>query len=228
METGFLLKELENLKHVSEISTPVRSVLQAQMSVNSQRLRRSIRRLSLQDCTGMKTMEISSYLQILQMWRCFDLTDVKINLEKGRGQKLSDLSEVEIVRCPKLKHLTSVAYARNLLSLTIEYCESMQEVIVEDAEIGTSEVEQCSDAFSVLTTLRLSYLSNLRSICGGALSFPSLRELTVKHCPRLRKLPFDSNTNCLRKIEGEQHWWDGLEWEVQAIKHKLNQHFVPK
>ena len=191
---GFLLKELENLKHVSEISIHVRSVLHAQMSANSQQLRRSIRRLSLQDCTGMKTMEISSYLQILQMWRCFDLTDVKINLEKGRGQKFSDLSEVEIVGCPKLKHLTLVAYARNLLSLTIEYCESMQEVIVEDEEIGISEVEQCSDAFSVLTTLRLSYLSNLRSICGGALSFPSLRELTVEHCPRLRKLPFDSNT----------------------------------
>ena len=223
---GFLLEELACLKHVSDISIPLRSVLHTQKSVDSHKLGRSIRRLSLQDCTGMTTMELSPYLQILQIWRCFDLADVKINL--GRGQEFSKLSEVEIIRCPKLLHLTCLAFAPNLLSLRVEYCESMQDVITEDEEIGISEVEQCSDAFSVLTTLSLSYLSNLRSICGGALSFPSLREITVKHCPRLRKLTFDSNTNCLRKIEGEQHWWDGLDWEDQTIKQKLTQYFVPK
>ncbi|RVW66932.1 hypothetical protein CK203_063656 [Vitis vinifera] len=54
--------------------------------------------------------------------------------------------------------------------------------------------------------------------------------MTVKYCPNLGKLPFDSKagiSNSLQKIHGAQEWWDGLEWEDQTIMQNLIPYFVP-
>ena len=98
------------------------------------------------------------------------------------------------------------------------------EKVIEDEKSEVSEIEQDSSVFSRLISLTLSSLPNLRNICGCPLPFPSLRYISVVSCSNLKKLPFDSNTGMskkLEKIEGEQKWWAGLEWEDQTIVHNL-------
>ena len=105
----------------------------------------------------------------------------------------------------------------------------MKEVIKDD-ESKVSEIELELGLFSRLTTLNLYSLPNLRSICGQALPFPSLTNISVAFCPSLGKLPFDSKTGnkkSLQKINGEQQWWDALVWEDDNINQILTPYFVP-
>ncbi|KAJ0102142.1 hypothetical protein Patl1_04096 [Pistacia atlantica] len=53
-----------------------------------------------------------------------------------------------------------------------------------------------------------------------ALRFPTLKEIEVIGCPQLKRLLLDSD--CAKEggivIEGEQQWWEGLQWEDLAIR----------
>ncbi|KAL6314905.1 hypothetical protein AAG906_029124 [Vitis piasezkii] len=236
-----LLKELECLEHLNEISIRLKRALPTQTLFNSHKLRRSIRRLSLQDCAGMSFVLLSPHLQMLEIYSCSELRFVKISAEKEgpcdmvhpnfpSHQYFCKLREVEIVFCPRLLNLTWLAHAQNLLSLVVRNCESLEEVIGEGG--GVAEIEQdLVVVFSGLKTLHLWSLPRLKSIYGRPLPFPSLREFNVRFCPSLRKLPFDSDTWASKnplKIKGEEEWWDGLEWEDQnSAKLSLSPCFVP-
>ncbi|RVW25124.1 putative disease resistance protein [Vitis vinifera] len=205
-----LLEELESLEHLNEIFITLRSVT--------------------------PKLEINI---------CDDLEDVKFIVEKERGggfaaynvvqsnmakhQNFCYLRHVAICHCPKLLNLTWFIYATRLQFLNVSFCDSMEEV-VEDKKNGVSEIQQELGLFSRLVSLHLSCLPNLRRIYRRPLQFPSLKEMTVKYCPNLGKLPFDSKagiSNSLQKIHGAQEWWDGLEWEDQTIMQNLIPYFVP-
>ncbi|KAJ9672988.1 hypothetical protein PVL29_026314 [Vitis rotundifolia] len=236
-----LLKELECLEHLNEISIRLKRALPTQTLFNSHKLRRSIRQLSLQDCAGMSFVQLSPHLQMLEIYACSELRFVKISAEKEgpcdmvhpnfpSHQYFCKLREVEIVFCPRLLNLTWLAHAQNLVSLVVRNCESLEEVIGEGG--GVAEIEQdLVVVFSGLKTLHLWSLPKLKSIYGRPLPFPSLREFNVRFCPSLRKLPFDSDTWASKnplKIKGEEEWWDGLEWEDQnSAKLSLSPCFVP-
>ena len=140
-------------------------------------------------------------------------------------QKFCKLHEVHIISCSKLLNLTWLIYAPCLQSLVVGACESMEELI------GGSDgvVEENSGLFSRLTTLQLKNLPKLKSICNWVLPFPSLKMIYVHSCENLSKIPFDSNTgkNSLKKIQAEQSWWDGMQWEDEAIKQRLDSFFMP-
>ncbi|KAL6313622.1 hypothetical protein AAG906_006991 [Vitis piasezkii] len=187
-----LLKELECLEHLNEISIRLKRALPTQTLFNSHKLRRSIRRLSLQDCAGMSFVLLSPHLQMLEIYSCSELRFVKISAEKEgpcdmvhpnfpSHQYFCKLREVEIVFCPRLLNLTWLAHAQNLLSLVVRNCESLEEVIGEGG--GVAEIEQDL----VVSTKAKEYIWK-------TLPFPSLREFNVRFCPSLRKLPFDSDT----------------------------------
>ena len=235
-----LLKELECLTNLTEISISLKRALPTQALFNSYKLRRIIRRLSLQDCTGMTFVQLSPHVEMLEISACSELRFVKISAEKEgpcdmvhqnlpSHQYFCNLREVEIVLCSRLSNLTWLAHAQNLVSLVVRNCQSLEEVIGEGG--GVSEIEQDLVVFSRLKTLHLWSLPELKSICGRPLPFPSLREFDVRFCPSLRKLPFDSHTSTrkyLEKIKGEREWWDGLVWEDQnSAKNSLSLYFVP-
>ena len=143
------------------------------------------------------------------------------------------LRDVKIWSCPKLLNLTWLIYAACLESLNVQFCESMKEVISN--ECLTSSTQHASvftrltslvlggiecvastqhvSIFTRLTSLVLGGMPMLESICQGALLFPSLEVISVINCPRLRRLPFDSNSaiKSLKKIEGDLTWWESLE-----------------
>ncbi|KAJ9682727.1 hypothetical protein PVL29_018623 [Vitis rotundifolia] len=146
------------------------------------------------------------------------------------------LREVKIWSCPKLLNLTWLIYAACLESLNVQFCESMKEVISNECltsstqhaslftrlsslglgDIGYVTSTQHVSIFRRLTSLVLRGMPMLESICQGALLFHSLEVVSVINCPRLRRLPFDSNSaiKSLKKIEGDLTWWESLEWRI--------------
>ncbi|KAK1278611.1 hypothetical protein QJS04_geneDACA022158 [Acorus gramineus] len=67
------------------------------------------------------------------------------------------------------------------------------------------------------------------SISDHALDFPSLVEMNVSGCARLKKLSMKlesvRNNNGLRAICGEKEWRDGLEWEEIGLYSSLLPYF---
>ncbi|KAK3200104.1 hypothetical protein Dsin_023519 [Dipteronia sinensis] len=74
--------------------------------------------------------------------------------------------------------------------------------------------------FAKLEFLELQQLKNLKSIYWNAMPFRHLKEIKVIGCPKLKKLPLDFNSAKERKIdiEGEQDWWDRLQWVDPVIQ----------
>ncbi|KAF5195518.1 Disease resistance protein summ2 [Thalictrum thalictroides] len=126
---------------------------------------------------------------------------------------------VTLIRCDAMVDLTWLLLVPNLQSLHIDMCGGLQEILSSSSDISRGAYDQ--NTFSNLKKLNLFELPNLRSICSmSSLPFPSLESIKVSECPKLRRLPLDSNSanNTLKKIEGQQKWWDSLEWENETIK----------
>ncbi|KAJ0099547.1 hypothetical protein Patl1_21862 [Pistacia atlantica] len=72
--------------------------------------------------------------------------------------------------------------------------------------------------FQKLRFLSLYCLKNLKSIFGKALPFQHLKDTGVFDCPKLKKLPLDSNIAKEHKIviKGQKEWWKELQWEDEA------------
>ncbi|CBI36249.3 unnamed protein product, partial [Vitis vinifera] len=217
-----LLEELESIEAMDELSLSFRNVAALNKLLSSYKLQRCIRRLSIHDCRDFLLLELSSislnYLETLVIFNCLQLEEMKISMEKqgGKGleqsydtpnpqliarsnQHFRSLRDVKIWSCPKLLNLTWLIYAACLQSLSVQSCESMKEVISID--YVTSSTQHAS-IFTRLTSLVLGGMPMLESIYQGALLFPSLEIISVINCPRLRRLPIDSNT--LRGSAGKE------------------------
>ncbi|PIA34027.1 hypothetical protein AQUCO_03900137v1 [Aquilegia coerulea] len=125
--------------------------------------------------------------------------------------------------CHAMVNLTWLLLIPNLQTLEIWDCSSLQDIISSSEKSGGGGYP-CDEntTFSNLKNLWLLDLPNLQSICShtSALSFPSLETIAVRRCPKLRRLPLDSNSAkyTLKKIEGKAEWWNELEWENETTK----------
>ncbi|XP_059642077.1 probable disease resistance protein At5g63020 [Cornus florida] len=132
------------------------------------------------------------------------------------NRSFHSLETVYIWRCKVLKDLTWLISAPNLHFVSIYYCDAMEEVIKDMGCSSSSEIsrEGSLSGFSKLQRLYLDTLPKLKSIYTHPLPFPSLTTIRVRNCPKLDKLPFDSNTakHTLQSIQCHREWWDKLEW----------------
>ena len=163
---------------------------------------------------------------------CRELEEIKVAPKQERrlgfavdyipSSSFHSLCNIIIYQLQKLLNLTWLIYIPSVEVLDVTGCYSMKEVIRDE-----TGVSQNLSIFSRLRVLRLYYLPNLKSICGRALPFTSLTDLSVRSCPFLRKLPLDSNsaTYSLKTIEGSRWWWDRLQWENETIKHTFNRNY---
>ena len=109
-----------------------------------------------------------------------------------------------------MENLTWLIYIPRLRFLYVMGCESLEETIA-------SEIEEAAEIFSNLEKVYFHDLPKLKSICGRAMPFPSLRDITVRRCKSLRKLPLSTESaTSLKSIKGERDWWDKLDWEDEA------------
>lgn len=135
----------------------------------------------------------------------------------GSPNSFRSLVIVNICGCHELVEVTSLIYCSPLLkTLSISGCDSLKEVIVGMVE---NIEETNSELFLCLARLDLGGLPSLERICRGALTFPSLKELRVCRCPKLKELPLNSGSaKALQVIEGETAWWWRLDWNDPAAK----------
>ncbi|KAF8392339.1 hypothetical protein HHK36_022681 [Tetracentron sinense] len=145
------------------------------------------------------------------------LPNLKVVRAMSHCPCLQNLSFVDINNCDALKDLTWLLVIRSLETLIVSNSEGIEEIICG----GVAKVEEEFITFSRLKTMELNALPKLKSIYRHALPFPSLKVMNVSQCPELKKLPLDSNSakNTLKRITGEQCWWNKLEWEDESVKY---------
>ncbi|KAJ1695543.1 hypothetical protein LUZ63_012241 [Rhynchospora breviuscula] len=136
------------------------------------------------------------------------------------------LSRLYIGNCAKLKNVSWILYLPCLQSLFIDTCENIIQLIepFDSAASATQGImEMLTPTFPSLKLLILRELPKLQIICEQSIMFPSLEEIVIDSCPRLKKLPFRSNTvpSNLRSIVLEKEIWENLEWEDNDLKQAL-------
>ncbi|XP_058074793.1 disease resistance protein RPS2-like [Magnolia sinica] len=246
---GLNMSELEGLERLIYVDLTLSTVHALKRLLCSSKLRKVTRYLILNRCEDLTiSNQLSSIftamksLQGLTFRGCNALVEVTIG---GHAKKDDDypVSSLEWLDLQQLPHLNCIRVGRrcfgNLHNIRIASCdklkkiygllklESLEEIGIYDCYeleelIGTAinDDEVGDIGLSQLKRISLSNLSELTSICSYALHFPSLEEIDVIGCPKLKKLPLSlhSTHNSLRKISGEKEWWDSLEWEEDGIK----------
>ncbi|XP_058075714.1 disease resistance protein RPS5-like [Magnolia sinica] len=218
---------LERLLCSSKLRNVTRYVYLTDLTISNQlssvfTAMKSLQRLTLRRCNGLVEVTISGYakkdddypvssLEWLDLWELPHLNCIRV----GRGC-FRNLHSIRIESCDKLKKIYGLLQLESLETILIEDCNELEEVmgtVIPDDEVGDIGLMQ-------LKRITLGYLSELTSICSYALHFPSLEEIDVINCPKLKKLPLPlhSTHNSPRKIRGEKEWWDNLQWEEDGIK----------
>ncbi|KAL6334334.1 hypothetical protein AAG906_014735 [Vitis piasezkii] len=189
-----LVEELDSLKYLTTLCTTIASaavcthalclkIFNGSNSLNLSSPKYKASHLISFDWVG-KGKEIVEYSNLSSMVECFHC-----------------LGTVHIYRCQMLKNLTWLIFAPNLLYLTIEECDNMEELIGKGAEDGGN-----LSPFTKLIRLQLFCLPQLKN------------RIVVGSCPKLKKLPLNSSSakqhRCV--IRGEEEWWNELEWEDEA------------
>ncbi|KAF7121405.1 hypothetical protein RHSIM_Rhsim13G0171400 [Rhododendron simsii] len=104
----------------------------------------------------------------------------------------------------------------NLEELVVNHCGGLKGMIPEDEVVE-------HEALPKLRMLGLQDLPEFVNFFKGVpMRWQSLEWVGIINCPKLRKLPFDTNSAPnLKEIEGgrnSQEWWDALEWDNDATR----------
>ncbi|KAF5183114.1 Disease resistance protein [Thalictrum thalictroides] len=138
------------------------------------------------------------------------------------------LRELHIHQCPGLTYLLPMRVLRELKQLEIlEISRSDSMVMIveyENYEDEGIDVDQDKAILPRLKSLDLWLLEQLMSFCPSRLCFdwPALEYLRVYHCPWVNRLPLHTNSAPkLRTLHMNQQWFNGLEWEDESLKSRL-------
>ncbi|XP_008243865.1 PREDICTED: probable disease resistance protein At5g63020 [Prunus mume] len=151
------------------------------------------------------------YLDTLLIKRTVDVYSTSITRLENPNCFLG-LQFVVVVNCTNLKNLEWLVFAPNLIHLEVYGCSKMTRILGLDTTETTP--------FAKLTVLRLSALPQLWRICENPLPVPFLKEIHISGCPVLTRLPLNSSSAQTSNliIEGQEEWWNGLEWEDQEAR----------
>ncbi|KAF2294542.1 hypothetical protein GH714_012397 [Hevea brasiliensis] len=136
------------------------------------------------------------------------------------------LKNLEIESCGNLIFLVpSSASFRNLKALKVSECNALINIV-------TTSTAKNEIVFSKMKTLQLEDLQSLTSFCLGSYTFkfPSLEQLTVRKCPKLRI--FTAGVSSTPKLRGVlAGWYDDRKWHCEgnlnATIEQLYMKYVP-
>ncbi|KAK9229277.1 hypothetical protein WN944_022236 [Citrus x changshan-huyou] len=175
-----------------------------------------------QSMASLRVLKLSNNFQA--PFRCDHLLlEVEIDYAAGELKKIREirgfhsLQNIYISDC-KLKHLTWLVLAPNLKRLKISSCCNLEEIISAER---LAEANENLIPFGRLEYLILEGLNHLKSIHSTALPFPHLKEISVRGCAELKRLPLDCNSGLERKIviRGPRFWWHQLQWDDLATEY---------
>nr|GEY30047.1 disease resistance protein [Tanacetum cinerariifolium] len=137
------------------------------------------------------------------------------HMEKG---SLSNLRTLVLCKCPLMTIIfcnVIVQQLQELKYLEVEDCYSVKEIIMCSQDISLN-------VFPKLSSLVLFKMPSLRKI-SSRLDWDSLEILKIHDCPKLKDLPFDSNSAMkLRSIEVDADLWEVLHWPDSQVKERLD------
>ncbi|KAI5337258.1 hypothetical protein L3X38_016527 [Prunus dulcis] len=223
-----MIDELQGLKHLDVLSLTVRDTSCFE-NLDSHHI--------LVTCTltlclkGEDYGNLSSHLDIADLGlanlKYLDTLQIKRMVDPYSWRKTAKLScfyglrFVEVVDCTNLKNLDWLLCAPNLSQLHVYGCSKMTTIL----GLYTTK----TTPFSKLTVLRLGKLPHLWRIYENSLPVPFLKKIHISGCPVLTRLPLNSSSAQTSNliIEGEEKWWNGLEWEDQAARNAFLPCFKP-
>ncbi|KAG5255032.1 disease resistance protein [Salix suchowensis] len=169
----------------------------------------------------------SLYLKTLRNFRVFIKREGAALHSWQSNSTFSHLKKLTIGECPSMKNLFSLYMLPNLTNLEeieVDECHAMEEIIAKDDEEEGMMVEDSINDYAVthlpnLKALKLSNLTELRSIFHGALICDSLEEILVVNCPKLKRIPLSHSNGLppLQKIQAyPEEWWGSVEWGADS------------
>lgn len=143
------------------------------------------------------------HLDILNICDCESLEDLKTDLLWNGGDVqvpnnpcnsiitiksfFHSLQRVSVFECPKLKDLTWLIFAPNLVTIDIHDCPEMEQIINSRQLSKIKEVVDGFNSFTKLNNLILLNLSKLKKIYANALPSLYLKTIVVFNCPQLKQ-----------------------------------------
>ncbi|XP_034707967.1 uncharacterized protein LOC117931168 isoform X2 [Vitis riparia] len=189
---SFMLQILHNLEklEVGECSS-VKEVFQLEGFDEENQAKRlgRLREIKLDDLPGLTHLwkENSKPGLDLQGLESLEVLDCEklINLVPS-SVSFQNLATLDVQSCGSLRSLISPSVAKSLVKLkTLKIGESdmMEEVVANEGGEATDEI-----TFYKLQHMELLYLPNLTSFSSGGyiFSFPSLEQMLVKECPKMK------------------------------------------
>ncbi|KAK8976806.1 hypothetical protein V6N11_047576 [Hibiscus sabdariffa] len=229
IENENLIEELKSLQHLNILRmSKIESMIALERFLSLHLLRYSSETLEL---SGFRETYVFDVLCLENMERleklnfrfCEHMEEIKMGNLHTRvppstnyTSRFHTLREVQFLYCDKLRDVTWLILAPNLRFLYIDECAKMEEILREGKLGEVAEV--VPTPFLKLERLGLIRLPELKSIYWDALPFPCLKHIQVDDCPKLKKLPLNSDSakgNHIT-IRVMQAWWNNLEWENEA------------
>ncbi|KAH7835569.1 hypothetical protein Vadar_027450 [Vaccinium darrowii] len=212
---------------------------------------RGLRKCEVGGCNRLESIFSSSSfsedgqisLSSLSELKLFDLPSCRALFDRiSSARNISfNLTKLSISNCHSMKYILPAQLLQNLpnlKTLEVSCCYSVEEIIVGEEEMNDSHHRDDSNTitFPRLEELILDFLPTLKSIYAGTMVCESEFVIEVEHCPMLRRLPLslhmDNNQATappfLRRIWGEQEWWESLEWDDPCTKTILQPFFKGK
>ncbi|KAL4186210.1 hypothetical protein AMTRI_Chr09g32700 [Amborella trichopoda] len=191
----------------------------------------NLQHLSIFLCTGMIHAP-TRCLESLGIDNCGDLEHLKVGTQ-AKEDAFQRLAVLHLSLLPNLKRVcTGVRPSRCfgvLRTIDIEKCPELQ-ILFTKGIAQNLRIRRLEIGVHVIPKLRrilLFSLPELTAICHHVLNLPSLEEVNIWECPKLKKLPLGvRNPNELLKIEVERQWWQVLEWKDHNIMFLLKSNFV--
>ncbi|KAB2043468.1 hypothetical protein ES319_D01G019600v1 [Gossypium barbadense] len=224
---SLVLEEMEHLKYLNVLTLTFRCVWELEKASRFNKFFScAIEQVSLLHFRDSRSLNIMALAKLqclcgLSLWSCMDLEEVKIerNIIEGAGC-FHSLRFVRVVLCNHLRDVSWVTFASHLEALWIDECNGLEEIISEEKLGEVAELKGNLNLFSKLENLYLSRLPKLKTIYHHALPFPQLKQVYIRGCPMLKKLPLNSHSAKGQRlvITGEEGWWKDVEWEDESSR----------
>ncbi|XVF11246.1 hypothetical protein REPUB_Repub08aG0010000 [Reevesia pubescens] len=240
----WLVEELKCLNRLDVLTVSITSACVLDRFMSTERLCSCTESIRLHEFKDSKRLNVLSLaknmksLNSLYLINCETWVEVKMEWageEEGRMIKaepeshiqtsviatqhcFQSLRELWIEECPQLRDITWLILAPNLTFIKVVRCDKMEEIINERKLSQVTEVVETSSLFAKLEVLDLRILTELKSIYCDALPFSCLKNIVVFFCPKLKRLPLNSNSAKENKIhiKGSENWWKELQWEDES------------
>ncbi|XVF41842.1 hypothetical protein PTKIN_Ptkin01aG0313200 [Pterospermum kingtungense] len=190
-----------------------------------------IKKLKLNGCNKIKQLwkqgsrmdHICAGLESLQVQICLSLTNLA-----SASSSFQNLTYLEVWECKEMTQLIVSSKAQCLgclVRMRIGHCEMMTEIVAsEGGDEATYEI-----IFRELKHLELHCLHSLKSFSSGKYSFkfPSLEQVYVDQCPRLKRFcegalssPKLKRIHQRKKNSCEHHWVRDLNATIEQLHEK--------